>query len=446
MSKFRLVAPFMIVMLVLTACPAGDDGGGGGDGGGGSPGEGDGGGEGIVVTSLWGGEEGAAFEEVLAAFTEETGIEAQFDSQRTDYAGQLRTRIEGGNPPDVAIIPGIGYLRGLVRDEYVIPLSELGINREDIEGNYAPGVLDIGTVNDELYAVMVKTNSKSAVWYQPSYFEEAGLTVPETYDEMLTVSEEILASGKTPWALGAAAPDSDWTLTDWFESVYIRQAGLDNYDALFSGELAWTDQSVIDAVDTMKQILNDEFVTGGIEGAMGTDWISAIGSLYSTDDAELYHANAAAGGIAINQVNTDLQEQIGTEIDYFPFPTINDSDPGIVTIGGDVIAALTDNPGVAEFMEFMTGTTAGETWVETGFIVSPVTGVSAESYPNELAAKEAQQIAEATEVRFDGSDLLPGGPSLGGLLQSALRGEEVEPLLEQFETEIQAAWEADRGG
>ena len=25
MSKFRLVAPFMIVMLVLTACPAGDD-------------------------------------------------------------------------------------------------------------------------------------------------------------------------------------------------------------------------------------------------------------------------------------------------------------------------------------------------------------------------------------------------------------------------------------
>src|SRR5919108_718721 len=163
MTKFRLVAPFVIAMLVLTACPAGEDGGGGaspapGDGGDGGAAEGDGS---ILVTSLWGGAEQEAFEAVLAAFTEETGITAEYEPNRTDYATVLRTRIQGGNPPDVAIIPGIGFLRSFARDGSIIPLSELGINREDIEGNYAPGILDVGVVDEQLYGMMVKLNSKA---------------------------------------------------------------------------------------------------------------------------------------------------------------------------------------------------------------------------------------------------------------------------------------------
>ena len=56
----------MIVMLVLTACPAGEDGG---DGGSAAPGGSDGGGGtgdgSITVTSLWGGAEEEAFTAVL---------------------------------------------------------------------------------------------------------------------------------------------------------------------------------------------------------------------------------------------------------------------------------------------------------------------------------------------------------------------------------------------
>ncbi|HYH61074.1 MAG TPA: extracellular solute-binding protein, partial [Solirubrobacterales bacterium] len=151
MSKFRLVAPFMIVMLVLTACPAGDGAegspGDGGDGGG-EAAEGDGS---ITVTSLWGGAEETAFTAVLEAFTAATDIEATYEPNRTDYATVLRTRIQGDNPPDVAIIPGIGTLRSLAREGSLISLSDLGIDQASIEGNYAPGILDVGVVDDELY-------------------------------------------------------------------------------------------------------------------------------------------------------------------------------------------------------------------------------------------------------------------------------------------------------
>ncbi len=46
--------------------------------------------------------------------------------------------------------------------------------------------------------------------------------------------------GRKPLGLGVGAKDS-WTLTDWFESIYLRQAGPDKYDKLFSGEIAFTD-------------------------------------------------------------------------------------------------------------------------------------------------------------------------------------------------------------
>ncbi|MEA2651131.1 MAG: hypothetical protein QOI85_852, partial [Chloroflexota bacterium] len=85
MSKFRLVAPFMVVMLVLTACPAGDSG----NDGSAAPGGSGGAAGSIEVTSLWGGAEGEAFGAVLEAFTAESGIEVEYTTVRQDYSTVL---------------------------------------------------------------------------------------------------------------------------------------------------------------------------------------------------------------------------------------------------------------------------------------------------------------------------------------------------------------------
>src|SRR4029077_12806891 len=63
----------------------------------------------ITVMSLWGGSEQDSFQKVLDAFKAKTGITANYESIRQDYATTLQTRISGGNPPDVAIIPGLGF-------------------------------------------------------------------------------------------------------------------------------------------------------------------------------------------------------------------------------------------------------------------------------------------------------------------------------------------------
>ena len=47
---------------------------------------------------------------------------------------------------------------------------------------------------------------------------------------------------------------SGWTLTDWFENVYLSQAGPDKYDQLAAHKIRWTDPSVGSALRTLAQL------------------------------------------------------------------------------------------------------------------------------------------------------------------------------------------------
>ncbi len=392
----------------------------------------------ITVTSLWGGAEETAFQTVLADFKAKTGITANYVAQRTDYATVLRTSIQGGNPPDVAIMPGIGFLRSFAKDGAIKDFASLGIDTAAIAGNYAPGILEIGQVDGKQYGLMVKFNSKSTVFYRPDVFTTAGVAEPKTWDEFKTLITAL--KGKNVKPLGLGAKDS-WTLSDWFESIYIRQAGPDAYTKLFSAEGDWNDPTVKAALEAMKEVLTEDNVVGGINGALGAGFTDGIGQVFKpTPDAAMYYEGGFVYGIATGDTNKDLKW--GETIQWFDFPSFGQ--PGGVTIGGDVIAALTDKAGVKEFLTYMTTVDSGTTWAKTGIIISPLKGVAADVYPNESAKKEAAQVANAPAVRFDGQDLLPaGGPDFGAMLQSVIKGDPIDGLLSAFQTAQAAAWAAE---
>jgi alpha-glucoside transport system substrate-binding protein len=426
--SFSIVA--LVALLVATACSGGGTAGG-------SPGTAPPGST-ITVMSLWGGSEQDSFQKVLDAFKAKTGVTANFESQRTNYSTILQTRISGGNPPDVAIIPGIGFLRQFARQGSLKKVSDVGVDLNAIKGNYPPGILEIGQVDGTQYAIMVKFNSKSTMWFRPDKFKTLGVSAATDYPSFVKLLGDIKAKNQAPMGLGAS---DSWTLTDWFENIYARQAGPEKYDQLFSGKLPWTDASVATAVDTMKQAIKEDYVAGGITAALGRTFTDAIGQAFSTNpSAVIYYEGGFVGGIATGQTNTALK--VGESIDWFDFPSINNNKT--VTIGGDVIAAFTTKPGVKEFLNYMTTADSGAVWAGTGAIISPIKSVPASAYPNDLAKREAAQVANASAVRFDGSDLLPsgGGDQLGAALQTAIQNKTVDWAA--FETQMQTKWKAEK--
>jgi len=388
----------------------------------------------ITVTSLWGGAEQENFQKVLDAFKAKTGITAKYESNRDNYATVLQTKITGGNPPDVAIIPGIGFLRRFAKDGSIKKIADLGIDVNSLQPNYAPGILETGSVDGDLYALVVKYNSKSTFWYRPDKLTAAGAQPPKTWDEFKTVLSTLRDKGDKPLALGAK---DSWTLTDWFESIYLRQAGPEAYDKLFSKDGDWSDPSVANAVTAMTDVLNDENVEGGIKAALGRGFVDGIGQAFSAQPkADMYYEGGFVGGIITGQVNKTAK--LGTDADWFDFPGFS-GDNKAVTIGGDVIGAFTDKPGVKEFIEFMTTADSGTVWAGTGAIISPIKSVDQSVYPNDQTKREAAQVAGASAVKYDGSDLLPGGgPDLGAELQKAIQGQTVDWA--SFQSQIQTAW------
>jgi alpha-glucoside transport system substrate-binding protein len=385
----------------------------------------------ITVLSLWGGSEKTAFVKVLKAFEKKTGLKTQYETAR-DFLPVIRTRIAAGNPPMLAIIPRPGILADLAREGALKPLAPLGISNSYLNRNYSKAWVDLGTVDGKAYGFAAKANSKSVFWYRPDDFKALGLTVPKTWAQLLSVTKKIKAAGETPWALGAK---DSWTLTDWFENIYIRTGGPAKYSQLFAGKLRFDHASVIAALRRMTTILNDRYVAGGISGALGTAFVDGIGLVFGENpSAHLYMEGGFVGGIAIGDVNPKLKP--GKTINEAPFPTINPSFGSPLVGGGDLTAVFVDNAEVRKLLLYLSSPAAGRVWVSTGAIVSPNKLVPASAYPNILVRAEAKQVAGAKVFGFDGSDLLPGalGEDWGSTLQKVIQKPgDIPKLMKDFQ-------------
>lgn len=428
---FIPVAVLSAMVLALSAC-------GGDDGGGTESGDGT-----VTVFSLWGGSEQEAFKKVLTQFTKDTGIKTKYESIR-DFLPFIRTRLAAGNPPEVGIIPRPGVVAELARDDSLISLEDLGLDPDKINENYSGTWTSLATVDDTVYGVVAKANSKSVIWYKPKSFQENSFDIPTTWDQLLDITEQYNSKGMKPWAVGAQGRDNSWTLTDWFENIYARQAGSDNYTKLFNGDLPFNDQTVKDSLTEMTKVVNDKYVAGGIDTALGISFVDGIGRVFSKNPvAEMYMEGGFVGGIALGDVNPDLK--VGTDIDFFQWPTIDEANGNPLVGGGDVAAAFVNNEDASKLVDYLATPAAGKVWVSTGAIASPNKGVTADDYPNELVAKEADQVKNAESFLFDGSDLLPGtlGQDFGTLLQNIIKSpDKMDSLLDDYQSEAESAFAA----
>jgi alpha-glucoside transport system substrate-binding protein len=376
----------------------------------------------IEVFSLWGGSEKDAFTKVTEAFTKQTGIGVKYTSAR-DFIPAIRTRLAAGDPPDIAIVPRPGNLATLAREGVLKQLSGLGFTSANMKQNYGGAWISLGTVDGKLYGLPAKANSKSVIWYKPASFAKYHFKVPKTWDQLVKITKAYKAKGLTPWALGCGPGPSSWTLTDWFENIYVRTAGPAKYQALFSGKLKFTDSSVVKALQVMTSILNNTYVAGGIQGALGLSYTDGMARVFgkSGANAQMYMEGGFMGGIAIGQINPSLKP--GKTIDDFPWPSIVPKYGSPLIGGGDLAVAFKDSPEIRQFLKYISSPAAGAIWVSTGAIVSPNKRVPASAYPNLLVRKEAHQVATAKVFRFDGSDQLPGafGDTWGSALQNVIQ-------------------------
>lgn len=365
----------------------------------------------VSVLGVWTGNEAEAFNKMVAPFEAETGIKVEFTGTR-DLPAVLTTQVEAGNPPDVSALPNPGQMIEFAKENKLVDLSTF-IDMDVLRSDYSSTWIDLGTYQGKFCGVFISADLKSLVWYNPKAFAAAGYKVPTTWDEMIALSDKMVADGKTPWAIGLeSGAASGWAGTDWIEDIMLRTVKPEVYDLWVKHGISWLDDSVQRAFDLFGQIaLNKKYVYGGTNAALTINFGDSPDALFTTPPNAYLHRQATF----IKSFILDHFPKLvpGEDFDFFPFPPI-DPQFGTPALGAaDMFAMFKDTPEARAFMEYIVSPAAQEIWVGELGKLSANKRVNPAVYPDDLTRKAAKILSEASTFRFDGSDLMPSAVGAG---------------------------------
>jgi alpha-glucoside transport system substrate-binding protein len=399
----HLVAPFIAFTLIIAACGDDDDSSGGDAGteeGGGGENTGT-----VNVLNAMEPEEGEAVQAVV-----DENVQGDYDVEieaSSDFEEQLPIRADGGTL-DVALLPQPGAVREQVEAGNLVSMEDLGFDigeLEDLFGEYYVGLTE---VDGEHYGLPTNINLKSMIWYPKAAFDEAGYQVPETWDDLLALSDQIVADGGTPWCVGfESGAASGWPATDWMEDIMLRTAGTDVYDQWVSHEIPFNDPAVVAAGEDFGQVMfTDGYVLGGADQTPSIAFGDAPGPMFQDPPGCWLHRQASF-------INAFFPEgtEAGVDYDWFPFPPIDQE--GTLFAGEFAVVGTNGNrPEVVDFLNQFMGedvqcAMGGET---ASSRISPNVNVGPDCYANDILADASEILTTALEEgtgRFDASDMMP---------------------------------------
>ena len=361
------------------------------------------------------------------AFEKCTGADVEHEGSG-EFEAQLKVRIDGGNAPDIAVIPQPGLMADLARQGKLVAEPEVGTY---VKENFLTGYDLIGSVDGQFYGAPLSANVKSLVWYNPQKFKEKGYTVPTTLDEMMTLSEKIKTDGGKAWCNGIeSGTATGWPVTDWIEDFVLRLSGADVYDQWVQHKIPFNDPQIKAATDAVGgYIKNDDFVKGGVKSAAVTSFQNGglpilDGGCYMYRQASFY-ANQFPDG-------TDISEN-GTA-NWFYLPVAKAGDPKVMLTGGEFMAITkgNDRPEVKDTQLFMTSADYANARAAEGAWISANKGLDIAAIPDKSDQDFANLLLSSDAARFDGSDSMPGAVGSGTFWKQAtawITGESTDDFL-----------------
>jgi len=379
-------------------------------------------GKSVSIQTQWIGGEGTNFAASVADFAKATGIKIQIDSIGSSHETVLKTRIDGGKPPDLAMLAQPTPVLQYAAAGKVIDVASF-MDAQKLSTEH-PNTIGLVTQDSHIWGIPYKADVKSTIWYPIKAFAAKGYKVPTTWDELIALSDQIVKAGSNPWCVSAGGPGTatGWQLTDWVEEVVLKTKGLQYYNDWISHKVTFEDPSIKDAFDKYvgKILFTPNYVFGGNTSIVQQDQKTVMDPMFTDDLANpkcwLQKIPTWYGPDFFPDQRVSLKPSkyiLGTDVGIFPFPTI---DPNQKNVEGsaDTLMVLVDRPEVRAVAEFLATPAGIQNWIRAGSAISTNTTTPADWYAGAYKLKVAADIANnASGIGFDASDLMPAKVGAG---------------------------------
>jgi alpha-glucoside transport system substrate-binding protein len=440
MRQLRLIVPFAALLLVAAAC-AGDDDGDGGGGDGATPATEENTGNVNVLNAL-SAEEGEALQTLV---DEQINPEVDYvvEIEASDqFEEQFQIRAEGGTL-DVTLTPQPGAVIDQAEAGNAISMEDLGFDIAELESTFGEYYMSLGEYEGEHYGFPTNASYKSMIWYPKAAFDAAGYEVPTTWDELIALSDQIVADGSNPWCVGfESGTATGWPATDWMEEIMLKTAGIETYQQWATHGIPFNDPAVVAAGEMFGQMMFTEgYVLGGAENTPSLAFGDAPLPMFDDPPKCWLHHQATF-------INAFFPEgtEAGVDYDWFPTPPIDEDNK---LFAGELAMVFSNRPEIVDFLErFSSVPVQCAMGGDPGLgRLSPNVDVGEECYANPILAEASTILADVLATGtggFDAGDQMP--PEVGsgsfwtGMVEYMQQGPD---SLQGVLDDIEASWPAE---
>ena len=273
----------------------------------------------------------AAFEERNPNVT----VEFNFVADEIYETIGLQTLLNGNDAPDIYFEWAGARLENRYKEGFAADLSDYREN--ELSSVFEDGAFNGMVIDGKTVMVPGNADATTVMWYNVDIFEEHGLTLPETWDEMLELSKTLLEAGITPIGIG----NKDlWPVGNWASHIVSRSMGEAAYDQMLKREIPIDNPAFIEALDFIVQMEEAGIVN------------ESANAINDNDGAELFfRGEAAMHPIGSWLVSWALEVAPDLNFDYFNLPPLDGAgvQSSVIAVStGYVINAQSENINVAE--------------------------------------------------------------------------------------------------
>ena len=159
----------------------------------------DGGGSDSDTVTIWSSVDQPVQDGLLKALEAKLGGDVTVDWQKVENINQLiMTKIQANDTPDIAFIPQPGVVKDIVSRDAAQPLDDV-VDMSALRRAWSRASLEAGTVDDQLYGMLVSANVKGLIFYPKKAWEKAGYpTEVATIDDLNALTEQIKSRRQHP--------------------------------------------------------------------------------------------------------------------------------------------------------------------------------------------------------------------------------------------------------
>ncbi len=243
----------------------------------------------------------------------DNGVKVVMDNIPTesDYLDKLRTSFANGDTPNVFIEYGGSRVKDYVESDALVNMELYYKSDPDWYGSFYESMFgDLQYAGyDGIWGAPFKSYTVS-LYYNKDIFKQQGLTVPESWEDLLNVCQKLKDAGVKPFQVG----EKDvWRFGHLHNNIVIKSLGTEAVAKLADRSLAYDSPEVLKTYQLISDLVD--------KGYMGDDILNTD---YNTEKST-YAAGKCAmrwdGSWYVSEIyGTDIYDKTGTA----PFPYIDE--------------------------------------------------------------------------------------------------------------------------